>query len=118
MKEEIRYWVIKHQLFNGWLYLINVLLVPYSLPTVLLEMVVLEDELLEAKVCMEGEVVRQVRGGECVPVQYEGLAGHELHELLAEVPDKPLLQEGHHQAPLWGQVQSSNSFLQVYDKIW
>ena len=53
MKEEIRYWVIKHQLFNGWLYLINVLLVPYSLPTVLLEMVVLEDELLEAKVCME-----------------------------------------------------------------
>ena len=77
-------------------------------------LVILEDELLEAEVSLEGDVVLQVGGGERVPVQREGFAGHELHESLAEVPDKPLLQEGHHQAPLWGQVQSSNSIL--YDK--
>ena len=41
---------------------------------------------------LEGDVVLQVGGGKCVLVQYEGLAGHELHESLAEVPHKPLLQ--------------------------
>ena len=49
-------------------------------------MVVLENEFLEAKVSLGGEVVLQVGGRECVLVQYEGLAGHELHEPLAEVP--------------------------------
>ena len=68
--------------------------------------------------CVEGDVVLQVGGGEHVPVQCEGLTGHELHEPLAEVPDKPLLQEGHHQAPFRGQVQPRDSFLQVHDKIW
>ena len=42
--------------------------------------------------CVEGDIVLQIGGGECVPVQCEGLAGHELHESLAEVPHKPLLQ--------------------------
>ena len=41
---------------------------------------------------LEGDIVLQVRAGECVPVKDEGLAGHELHESLAEVPHKPLLQ--------------------------
>ena len=49
-------------------------------------LVVLENELLEAEVSLEGDVVLQVRGGECVLVQDEGLAGHELHKPLAEVP--------------------------------
>ena len=53
---------------------------------------VLENELLEAEVTLEGDVVLQVRGGECVPVQDEGLTGHELHELFAEVPHQPLLE--------------------------
>ena len=52
---------------------------------------VLENELLEAEVSLEGDVVLQVGGGECVPVQYEGLTGHELHQPLAEVPHQPLL---------------------------
>ena len=54
-------------------------------------MMVLEDELLEAEVSLEQDVVLQVRGGECVPVQYESLAGHELHKPFAEVPHQPLL---------------------------
>ena len=53
--------------------------------------VVLEDELLEAEVGLEGEVVLQVGGGDHIPIQYEGLAGHELHEPFAEVPHQPLL---------------------------
>ena len=53
---------------------------------------VLENELLEAEVTLEGDVVLQVGGGKCVPVQDEGLAGHELHELFAEVPHQPLLE--------------------------
>ena len=53
---------------------------------------VLENEFLEAEVSLEGEVVLQVGGGECVSVQYESLAGHELHEPLAEIPNQPLLQ--------------------------
>ena len=52
---------------------------------------VLENEFLEAEVSLEGNVVLQVGGGEYIPVQYEGLAGHELHEPLAEVPHQPLL---------------------------
>ena len=47
---------------------------------------IFEDELLEAEVSLEGDVVLQVGGGEHISVQYEGLAGHELHEPLAEVP--------------------------------
>ena len=50
-----------------------------------------KNELLEAKVGLEGDVVLQVGGGEHIPVQNEGLAGHELHEPLAEVPHQPLL---------------------------
>ena len=46
-------------------------------------LVILEDELLEAEVGVEGEVVLQVGRGECVPVQNEGLTGHELHKPLA-----------------------------------
>ena len=53
---------------------------------------VLENELLEAEVTLEGDVVLQVGGGECVPVQDEGLAGHQLHQSLAEVPHQPLLE--------------------------
>lgn len=55
-------------------------------------LVVLEDELLEAKVSLEKDVVLQVGRGESVPIQYEALAGHELHEPLAEVSYQPLLQ--------------------------
>ena len=55
-------------------------------------LMVLENEFLEAEVSLEGDVVLQVGGGEYIPVQYEGLAGHELHEALAEVPYQPLLQ--------------------------
>ena len=54
-------------------------------------MMVLEDEILKAEVDLEGDVVLQVGGGDHIPVQYEGLAGHELHEPLAEVPHQPLL---------------------------
>ena len=54
--------------------------------------VALKNEFLEAKVSLEGEIVLQVGGGECVPVQYEGLAGHELHQPFTEVPHQPLLQ--------------------------
>ena len=80
---------------------------------------VLENELLEAEVSLEGDVVLQVGGGEHVPVQHEGLAGHELHELLAEVPHQPLLQQGHHQAALRGKVKTSNSFLQAKSsRVW
>ena len=61
-------------------------------------LVVLENEFLEAEVDLEGEVVLQVGGGECIPVQYEGLSGHELHESLAEVPHHPLLEQGYYQA--------------------
>ena len=57
---------------------------------------VLENELLEAEVSLEGDVVLHVRGGKCVPMQDEGLAGHELHEPLAKVPHQPLLEQGHH----------------------
>ena len=53
---------------------------------------VLQDDLLEAEVGMEGDIVLQVGGGEHVSVQYEGFTGHELHNLLAEVPHQPLLQ--------------------------
>ena len=52
---------------------------------------VLKNELLEAKVSLEGDVVIQVGGGECIPMQYESLAGHELHDPFAEVPHQPLL---------------------------
>ena len=52
---------------------------------------VLKDELLEAKVSLEGNVVFQVGGGECIPMQYEGLAGHKLHKPFAEIPHQPLL---------------------------
>ena len=63
----------------------------HSPPCVFQGPMVLENELLEAEVSLERDVVLQVRGGKCVPVQYEGLAGHELHESLAEVPHQPLL---------------------------
>ena len=59
-------------------------------------MIVLEYELLEAKVGLEGDVVLQVGGGEHILVQYEGLAGHQLHEALAEISYQPLLKQGHH----------------------
>ena len=49
-------------------------------------MMVLKNELFEAEVSLKGEVVLQVGGGKCVPVQYEGLAGHQLHESFTEVP--------------------------------
>ena len=64
-------------------------------------LVILEDELLEAEVSLEGDVVLQVGGGDHIPAQYEGLAGHELHEPLAEVPYQPLLEQGHNQATFW-----------------
>ena len=64
----------------------------HSPPTVLQGLMVLEDEFLEAEVGLEGDVVFKVGGREYIPVQYEGLAGHELHEALAEVPHQPLLQ--------------------------
>ena len=54
-------------------------------------LVILEDELLEAEVSLEGDVVLQVGGGEYIPVQYESLAGHELHEPLAKILHQPLL---------------------------
>ena len=63
----------------------------HSPPTVLQGLMVLENEFLEAEVSLEGNVVLQVGQGEYIPVQYEGLAGHELHEPLAEVPHQPLL---------------------------
>ena len=72
--------------------LLHALLAPHLPPTVLQGMVVLEDELLEAKVSLEGEVVLKVGGGDHIPVVYEGLAGHELHEPFTEVPHQPLLQ--------------------------
>ena len=83
LREEIRY--------KDGFTLLHALLAPHSPPTVLQGMVVLEDELLEAEVRLEGEVVLQVGGGEYIPVQYKGLAGHELHKPLAEVPNQPLL---------------------------
>ena len=84
---------------------------------------VLKDELLEAEVSLEGDVILQVGGGENILVQHEGLAGHELHESLAEVPHQPLLEQGHHQAALQGKVKTSNSFLYrqkavEYGRVW
>ena len=67
------------------------LLALHSPPTVLQSLVILKDELLEAEVSLEGNVVLQVGGGEYIPVQYESLAGHQLHEPLAEVLHQPLL---------------------------
>ena len=63
----------------------------YSPSSVLQGLMVLKNELLEAKVSLEGDVVIQVGGGECIPMQYESLAGHELHDPFAEVPHQPLL---------------------------
>ena len=57
---------------------------------------IFDNELLKVEVSLEGDVVLQVRGGKCIPIEYEGLAGHQLHELFAEVPHKPLLEQGHH----------------------
>ena len=62
---------------------------------------ILEDELLEAEVGLKGDVVLQVGGGKCIPIQYKGLAGHELHKPLAKVSYQPLLQQRHNQATLW-----------------
>ena len=53
---------------------------------------VLENELFEAEVGLEGDVVLKIGGGKCFLIEYEGLAGHELHEPLAEVSHQPLLQ--------------------------
>ena len=76
---------------NTNIYVIMVL-VPYSPSAVLQSLVVVQDDLLEAEVGMEGDIVLQVGGGEHVPIQYEGLAGHELHKPFAEMPYQPLLQ--------------------------
>ena len=76
---------------NTNIYVITVL-VPYSPSAVPQSLVVLQDDLLEAEVGMEGDIVLQVGGGEHVPIQYEGLTGHELHKPFAEMPYQPLLQ--------------------------
>ena len=57
---------------------------------------IFDNELLKIEVSLEGEVVLQVGGGKCISIEYEGLAGHQLHEVFAEVPHKPLLEQGHH----------------------
>ena len=82
------YWA---SIFQCFITLLSALLAPHLPPIVFQALVVLEDELLETKVSLEGEVVLQVRGGKSVPIQHEGLAGHELHEPFAEVPHQPLL---------------------------
>ena len=53
---------------------------------------IFDNELLKIEVSLEGEVVLQVGGGKCISIEYEGLAGHQLHEVFAEVPHKPLLE--------------------------
>ena len=52
---------------NTNIYVIMVL-VPYSPSAVLQSLVVLQDDLLEAEVGMEGDIVLQVGGGEHVPI--------------------------------------------------
>ena len=64
----------------------------HSPGTVLQGLMVLQDELLEAEVDLEGNVVLQVGGWEQTSIEYKGLAGHQLHEALAEVSHQPLLQ--------------------------
>ena len=51
----------------------------HSPGTVLQGLVVLQDELLEAEVDLEGNVVLQVGGWEQTSIEYKGLAGHQLH---------------------------------------
>ena len=69
--------------------------------------VILKNELLEAEVGVEWEVVLQVGGGYRIPVQRESFTGHELHKTLTEVPNQPLLQESNHQASFQRQLSSS-----------
>ena len=45
------------------------------------------NEILETEMRVKGKVVLQVGGGKHIPVYCEGFAGHELHELFAEISD-------------------------------
>ena len=63
------------------------------------------DQLFEAEVILITEIVEDVGEGNLIPVEDERLRGHQLHQLLAEVPHEPLLEERDDHASFRTQVK-------------
>ena len=69
---------------------------------------VIPDQNLERKVGVMLEVVDEVGGVHLHPVDGECLWGHELHEMLAQMPDQPLDTQCQHHATFRGQSHNRN----------
>ena len=60
--------------------------------------IMLFNEVLKAKMLLKFEIVHNISRAKLLAMKNDRLGGHELHQPLAEITDKPLLEQRHHQA--------------------